>query len=393
MTHFRYLTAGESHGPELTAIIEGIPAGVPLASEDIGKQLARRQEGYGRGGRMAFEKDAAIVTSGVRFGKTMGGPIAMRLVNRAYEKDAANWPVVMSPEGDGAGVERITIPRPGHADLVGIQKYGFDDIRPVIERSSARETGARVAAGAVARQFLRALGVRIGGHVVRLGGVGYDGWEAIRATADPLAAVSAEHLADAADRSDVRCLDPDLSRRMVDLIKVRRKEGTSLGGIYEILVTGLPAGLGSYGHWDRKLDGRLAAAILGTQAMKGVEFGMGFEAGERPGHDVHDEITWDGDRYGRRTNRAGGLEGGMTTGQPILIRGVMKPIPTMLTPIRTVDIDTKETVDTRYERSDVCALPRAVVVIENVIAPILADAVLERFGGDSLDVIRSRWHG
>ena len=235
--------------------------------------------------------------------------------------------------------------------------------------------------------------MHIGGHVVRLGGVGYDGWEAIRATADPLAAVSAEHLADAADRSDVRCLDPDLTRRMVDLIKTRRKEGTSLGGIYEILVTGLPAGLGSYGHWDRKLDGRLAAAILGTQAMKGVEFGMGFESGERPGHEVHDEITWDHDRYGRRTNRAGGLEGGMTTGQPILIRGVMKPIPTMLTPIRTVDIDTKETVDTRYERSDVCALPRAVVVIENVIAPVLADAVLERFGGDSLDEIRSRWHG
>lgn len=393
MTHFRYLTAGESHGPELTTIVEGIPAGFRLTAEDIGRQLARRQEGYGRGGRMAFEKDAAILTSGVRFGKTMGGPIAMRLLNRAYEKDDANWPVVMAPEGDGAGVERITIPRPGHADLVGTQKFGFDDIRPVIERSSARETGARVAAGAVARQFLRELGVRIGGHVIRLGGIGYTGWDAIRATADTLAAVHAEHLADAADRSDVRCLDPDLSAQMVDLIKVRRKEGTSLGGVYEIVVTGLPAGLGSYTHWDRKLDGQLAAVILGTQAMKGVEFGMGFETGERPGHEVHDEITWEDGRYGRRTNRAGGLEGGMTTGAPLLIRGVMKPIPTMLNPIRTVDIDTKQVVDTRYERSDVCALPRAVVVIENIIAPVLANALMDRFGGDTIEAIRRHWNG
>jgi len=266
-------------------------------------------------------------------------------------------------------------------------------VRPVIERSSARETGARVAAGAVARQFLRQLGIQIGGHVIHLGGIGYADWDAIRAAADPLAVNGAERLGDAADASEVRCLDAALTDRMVELIKVRRKEGTSLGGMYEILVTGLPAGLGSYAHWDRKLDGQLAAAILGTQAMKGVEFGMGFEMGTRPGHEVHDEITWAGDRYGRRTNRAGGLEGGMSTGEPLIIRGVMKPIPTMLNPIKTVDIDTHEMVDTRYERSDVCALPRAVVVIENIIAPVIASAVLDKFGGDSLLEIQARFRG
>jgi len=393
MHHFRYLTAGESHGPELTTIVDGVPAGIPLSVEDVATQLARRQEGYGRGGRMAFEKDVPIITSGIRFGKTMGGPITMKLVNRAYEKDAANWPVTMAIDGDGDGVERITIPRPGHADLVGTQKFGFDDVRPVIERSSARETGARVAAGAVARQFLRQLGIQIGGHVIHLGGIGYADWDSIRAAADSLAATGAERLGDAADASEVRCLDPNLTDQMVERIKVRRKEGTSLGGMYEILVTGLPAGLGSYTHWDRKLDGQLAAAILGTQAMKGVEFGMGFEMGTRPGHEVHDEITWTGERYGRRTNRAGGLEGGMTTGEPLIIRGVMKPIPTMLNPIKTVDIDTHEMVDTRYERSDVCALPRAVVVIENIIAPVIASAVLDKFGGDSLTEIQSRFRG
>jgi len=393
MHHFRYLTAGESHGPELTTIIDGVPAGIPLTVDDVATQLARRQEGYGRGGRMAFEKDVPIVTSGIRFGKTMGGPITMKLVNRAYEKDEANWPVTMAIDGDGEGVERITIPRPGHADLVGTQKFGFDDVRPVIERSSARETGARVAAGAVARQFLRQLGIQIGGHVIHLGGIGYADWDSIRAAADALAATGAERLGDAADGSEVRCLDASLNARMVELIKVRRKEGTSLGGMYEIIVTGLPAGLGSYTHWDRKLDGQLAAAILGTQAMKGVEFGMGFEMGTRPGHEVHDEITWTGERYGRRTNRAGGLEGGMSTGEPLIIRGVMKPIPTMLNPIKTVDIDTHEMVDTRYERSDVCALPRAVVVIENIIAPVIASAVLDKFGGDSLAEIQNRFRG
>ncbi len=391
MERIRYLTAGESHGPELTGIIEGLPAGIPLSADDISLQLARRQEGYGRGGRMAFEKDIPTITSGIRFGHTTGAPIAMRLENRAYAKDAANWPVVMAHTGDGAGVERITIPRPGHADLVGARKFGFDEVRNVIERSSARETGMRVALGAVARQFLRQVGIRIGGHVTHLGGIGYDGWETLRTTADPLIEQNAEALHQAADASEVRCLDPTLSERMVALIKERRKQGTSLGGMWEVVVTGLPEGLGSYTHWDRKLDARIAAAVLGTQAMKGIEFGLGFEMGMRPGHEVHDEISWEGDRFGRKTNRAGGLEGGMTTGQPLLVRGVMKPIPTMVDPIKTVDMDTKQEVDTRYERSDVCALPRAVVVVENILAPVIAEAFLEKFGGDSLQEIQSRY--
>lgn len=387
----RYLTSGESHGPELTGIVEGIPAGVPVSVDDIALHLARRQEGYGRGGRMAFEKDVPKIHSGIRFGKTSGGPIAMSLVNRAYEKDAANWPVVMSVDGDGKDVERITIPRPGHADLVGTQKYRFNDVRPVIERSSARETGMRVACGAIARTLLKHLGIEIGGHVLQIGSVGYNNWEQIRAKADPFIEKGGEHLFRSADESEVRCLDESLSVAMVNEIKSCRKEGSSLGGIYEIVVTGVPAGLGSYVHWDRKLDGLLAQVIMGTQAMKGVEIGYGFESGRHPGAQVHDEITYNGETYSRRTNRAGGIEGGMSTGMPIIIRGVMKPIPTMLHPIKTVDIDTKEVVDTRYERSDVCALPRAVVVIENVIAPVIANAFLEKFGGDSLQEILERY--
>lgn len=388
---FRYFTAGESHGPALTGIVEGSPAGLHLTEDFIETHLARRQQGYGRGGRMAFEKDRAIIGSGVRFSKTTGAPISFSMVNRAFEKDKSNWPKVMAKEGERGDVEKITLPRPGHADLVGVQKYGFDDIRPVIERSSARETAMRVACCSVARRFLQELGVEIGGHVIQLGSVGYNAWEEIRALADPLAEKGAETVYKAADESDVRCLDDTLSEQMREEIKVRRKEGTSLGGIYEIIVTGLPAGLGSYVHWDRKLDGLLAQAILSTQAMKGVEIGFGFEAGRNPGHLVHDEIEWNG-RFSRKTNRAGGFEGGMTTGMPIILRGVMKPIPTMLKPLKTADLETKEEQDTRYERSDVCALPRAVVVAESVIAPVLANAILEKTGGDSMNEIVSRYN-
>lgn len=388
----RYLTSGESHGPELTGIIEGIPAGVPVSVDDVALQLARRQEGYGRGGRMAFEKDIPTIHSGIRFGQTSGGPIAISLENRAYLKDEANWPVVMSIDGDGNDVEKITVPRPGHADLVGTQKYRFDDIRPVIERSSARETGIRVACGAIARNFLNAVGIQIGGHVLRIGSIGYENWTEIRSISDSLVISGAENLFKKADESEVRCLDPKLSAAMVNEIKKRRKEGNSLGGVYEIIITGVPAGLGSYVHWDRKLDGLLAQVIMGTQAMKGVEIGLGFEAGGLPGSEVHDEIIYQNDKFMRKTNRAGGVEGGMSNGMPIIIHGVMKPIPTMLHPIDTVDINTKEVVDTRYERSDVCALPRAVVVIENVIAPVIANAFLEKFGGDSLNEILERYN-
>lgn len=345
---------------------------------------------------MAWEKDLVSISSGVRFGKTMGGPVTFSLENRAWEKDEANWPFTMSvaPVDDEQGVERITLPRPGHADLVGVQKFRFNDIRPVIERSSARETAARVACCAAARIFLKELGIEIGGHVVRIGSEGYSSWEAIREAADSLAGNGAESLFKRADESEVRCLDDGLTGRMVDLIKKIRKEGSSLGGIYEIVITGLPPGLGSYVHWDRKLDAQIAQAILSIQAMKGVQIGLGFEAGARDGRRVHDPIIADANiagGFGRSSNQAGGLEGGVTTGQPVIVQGVMKPIPTMLKPLGTVDIESGEATLTRYERSDVCALPRAVVVAECVLAPVIANAVLEKTGGDSIEEIKERF--
>lgn len=387
----RYFTAGESHGPQLNGIVEGIPAGLEITEEYIEQHLVRRQQGYGRGGRMAFEKDHATFTSGVRFSKTTGAPISLSMINRAFKKDKDNWPKVMAIDGSRGDVESITLPRPGHADLVGLQKYQFDDIRPVIERSSARETAMRVACCSLARKFLKDLGIEIGGHVIQIGSVGYESWDEVREISDELSLSGAESIYQRADLSEVRCLDEDLSDLMREEIKMRRKEGTSLGGIYEIIVTGLPAGLGSYVQWDRKIDGQLAQAILSTQAMKGVEIGLGFEAGKTHGHEVHDEIIYEGEAFQRRTNRAGGIEGGMTTGMPIILRGVMKPIPTMLKPLKTADIDTKIEQDTRYERSDVCALPRAVVVAESVIAPVLANAVLEKFGGDSMKEVLERF--
>ncbi len=387
----RYLTAGESHGPALTGIVEGVPAGLPITEDDLAMHLARRQKGYGRGGRMAFEKDRAIFNSGIRFGKTMGGPIAMILENRAFQKDDAGWPTVMNKETEADGIEKITLPRPGHADLVGAQKFRFDDIRPVIERSSARETAMRVACCGVARQFLKYFGIEIGGHVIQIGKVGYSDWDSVRKITDPIYKNGAENVFQVADESDVRCLDESLSAEMREEIKIQRKAGSSLGGIYEIIVTGLPAGLGSFTHWDKKLDGQIAQAIMGTQAMKGVEVGLGFEAAKRDGQNVHDEITHDGSDFNRKTNRMGGIEGGMSTGMPLIIRGAMKPIPTMLNPLSTVDMNSLDETETRYERSDVCALPRAVVVAESVIAPVLANAFLEKFGGDSISEIEERY--
>lgn len=388
----RYLTAGESHGPQLTGIVEGVPAGLPITEDEIALHLARRQKGYGRGGRMAFEKDRAEISSGVRFGKTTGAPIAMQMPNRAHEKDDSNWPKVLAKEGDGKDVEKITVPRPGHADLTGVQKYRYDDIRPAIERSSARETAMRVACSSIARKFLKHFGIEIGGHVTRIGSVGYENsWEDVREIVDPLAEQGAETIFEKSDESPVRCLDEELTQEMRQLIIKRRKEGSSLGGHWEVIVTGLPEGLGSFVHWDRKLEGQIAQAVMGTQAMKGVEIGQGFESGRRHGQVVHDEIMYEDDTYKRKSNRMGGLEGGVTTGMPLIIRGVMKPIPTMLTPIDTVDIKTKEKKDTRYERSDVCALPRAIVVMESVIAPVLANAFLKKFGGDSIEEIEERY--
>jgi chorismate synthase len=386
----RYLTAGESHGEALIGIVEGVPAGVPLLADDVNTHLARRWLGFGRGGRAKFEKDLVHIYSGVRFSKTMGGPIALRLDNEAYQKDKSGWPEVMAIGGAGEGVERITLPRPGHADLVGVQKYRFDDIRPVIDRSSARETAMRVACCTIARQFLKQVGIEIGSHVVRIGEVGYGDASEWRAIVDDAVAGGAEGLNHMADTSEVRMLDPDYSARCIEHIKEIKQQGDSLGGQYEVIVTGVPPGLGSYVQWDRKLDGLLAQAILSIQAQKAVEIGDGVAAARTPGSRFHDPIDKNGEGYPRRSNHAGGIEGGMSNGMPIVIRGFMKPIPTLIKPLGTVDIATGESMPTRYERSDVTSVPAASTVAEAVVAVTIANAFLEKFGGDSLEEILER---
>jgi chorismate synthase len=394
----RYLTAGESHGVALVGIVEGCPAGVPLAAADLDEHLARRWLGFGRGGRAKLERDRVQIDSGVRFGHTMGSPIALRLENAVHAKDRAGWPEVMAVEGSGEGIEPITLPRPGHADLVGTQKYGFraadgrPDVRPVIERASARETAMRVACCSVARQLLRQLGIEVGSHVVRIGEAGHDDTEAWRETVGALLAEGgARALYEAADASEVRMLDPELSARAVDHVVATRKAGDSLGGVYEVVVTGVPAGLGSYVHWDRRLDGQLAQAILSIQGQKAVEVGDGFVAGRLPGSAVHDPIEAGADGgYSRASNRAGGIEGGVTTGQPIVVRGTMKPIPTLIQPLGTVDLATGEPQPTRYERSDVTSVPAASTVAEATVAFVVATTLLEKFGGDTLDEVAER---
>ena len=386
----RYLTAGESHGEALVGIVEGIPAGVPLLADDINTHLARRWLGFGRGGRAKFEKDLVHIYSGVRFSKTMGGPIALRLDNEAYQKDKSGWPEVMALEGTGDGVERITLPRPGHADLVGVQKYRFDDIRPVIDRSSARETAMRVACCTIARQFLKQVGIEIGSHVLRIGEVGYDDATPWRERVEAIIAGGAEGLNRIADASEVRMLDPEYAARCIEHIKDIKQQGDSLGGQYEVIVTGVPPGLGSYVQWDRKLDGLLAQAILSIQAQKAVEIGDGVAAARTPGSRFHDPIDKNGAGYPRRSNHAGGIEGGMSNGMPIVIRGFMKPIPTLIKPLGTVDIASGESMPTRYERSDVTSVPAASTVAEAVVAVTIANAFLEKFGGDSLAEILER---
>lgn len=383
MSTLRFTTAGESHGPALVAVVEGLPAGLPIDSEAIDAELRRRQGGYGRGGRMRIESDRAEVLSGVRHGESLGSPIALLIHNRDWE----NWTVAMSarpvaPETDESEFRRVHLPRPGHADLVGMLKYHRTDARDVLERASARETAARVAAGALAKRLLAELGVSIGSHVVELGGIRADG-------VDP----PPSELNAAADPSPVRCLDPEAEGRMIDAIDEAKRNGDTLGGVFEVVVTGAPAGLGSHVSWDRKLDGRLAGALMSIQAIKGVEIGMGFAAGARPGSAVHDEIVADpgapkGGGYGRTRNHAGGLEGGITTGQPLIMRAAMKPISTLMRPLRTVDVRTGEPGAAVRERSDVCALPAAGVVGEAMVALVLAAAVLEKFGGDSMVELR-----
>ncbi|GIV57317.1 MAG: chorismate synthase [Rhodothermaceae bacterium] len=386
----RYLTAGESHGEALIGIVEGMPAGVPLVPSDIDEHLARRWLGFGRGGRAKFEQDRVHIYAGVRFSRTMGSPIALRIDNAAYHRDRSGWPEVMAVEGTGEGVAPVTLPRPGHADLVGVQKYRLDDIRPVIERSSARETAMRVACCSVARRLLKELGIEVGSHVVRIGAVGYERPEDWRERVEALVADGAEALYRAADASEVRMLDPDLSARCVEHIREVKKAGDALGGIYEVVVTGVPPGLGSYVQWDRRLDGQLAQAILSIQAQKAVEVGDGIEAAYRPGSQVHDPIVLEGGRYRRRSNHAGGIEGGVSNGMPIVVRGYMKPIPTLIKPLDTVDIATGEARPTRYERSDVTSVPAASTVAEATVALVIANAILEKYGGDHLDEIRER---
>jgi chorismate synthase len=383
MKRLSFHTAGESHGRALTAVIEGIPAGLSLQmARDVDPELARRQGGYGRGRRMQIETDKADLLNGVRLGETLGSPISMVIWNRDWE----NWTVAMShsppePDVNPKALRPHYLPRPGHADLVGVLKYDRRDVRDILERASARETAARVACAAVAKKLLAEFGVRVGSHILSIGSV--------HASVTDLP----EDLNPAADASPVRCLDEGAAERMMGEIDDAKERGDTLGGVFEVVATGLPVGLGSYVSWDRKLDGRLAGAVMSIHAVKGVEIGIGFEGAVRPGSEVHDPIVRAADKpragfIGRASNRAGGLEGGVTTGEPLFVRGAMKPISTLRKPLASVDLRDGSPGDAAVERSDVCAVPAAGVVGEAMVALVLADAFLEKFGGDSVREVR-----
>jgi len=390
----RYLTAGESHGEAIVGVLEGVPAQLPLAPDDINEHLARRWLGYGRGGRSKIENDKVHIYSGIRFSETLGSPISFRIDNGAYEKDKAGWPEKMAIEGEPPeDLEKVTMPRPGHADLAGMQKYELDDMRPAIDRSSARETAMRVACCSVARRLLNEFGIEVGSHVVSIGDVGFDEPEewADRRNALLEEGGGASALYEAADESATRMLDDDMTERCVDHIDQTKKERDSLGGVYEVVVTGVPPGLGSYVHWDRRLDGQLVQAICSIQAQKAAEVGDGFFNAKRRGSQVHDPIETrdDGERaYPRRTNHAGGTEGGTSTGMPLIVRGYMKPIPTLIKPLDSVDTATGEPQPTRYERSDITSVPAASTVAEATVAYTVANAFLRKYGGDSVPEIR-----
>lgn len=381
MGALRYLTAGESHGEALIGILEGLPAGLPLLAQDIDAQLERRQKGHGRSVRQQIERDAARILSGVRHGLTMGSPVALLIENRV----AADWSDEMAV-APGPGAQRpLTVPRPGHADLAGALKYGFtSDLRPVLERASARETAMRVALGAIARRLLAEVGVEIASFVVSIGSV-----DAPAASVPQDVAALAE-LRLRADASAVRCLDADASAAMIAAIDAARDDRDSVGGVVEIVACGVPAGLGSHVHWDRKLDARLAAALMSMQAAKGVEIGDGFTSARRRGSEAHDEIGHDGSCFTRGTNRAGGIEGGMSNGQPLRLRVAKKPISTLMRPLSSVDMSTKQPALAHVERADTCAVPALGVIAEACVALTLADALLECFGGDNLAELRER---
>ena len=368
MSHLRFVTGGESHGAALTAILDGMPAGLRLTRAAIDAQLARRQRGYGRGDRMKIETDHALVLSGLRFGETLGSPITLQVVNR----DFANWTERMDPFGTPAG-PKVTAVRPGHADLTGVLKYERTDARDILERSSARETTMRVAVGAVCRQLLAALDVTVASHVTEIGGVTVD-----------RAAIRDEDIG-VTNSADLNCCDPAAEAHMKARIDEAKAAGDTLGGVFEIVVRGLPIGLGSHTQWDRRLDGQIAGALMSIQAIKGVEIGAGFRCAHLPGSEIHDELFMgtDGHPY-RKTNRAGGIEGGMTNGETLVVRAAMKPIPTLMAPLRTVDIVTYNEVSASKERSDACAVPAASVVGEAMISFVLADAICTQFHADTM---------
>lgn len=374
----RYLTAGESHGKQLTTIIEGVPSKLPLTQEDINTSLLRRQGGYGRGKRMEIEKDLVEIASGVRHGYTLGSPITLVIKN----DDFKHWEDIMGedPIEKNKKIRRVVSrPRPGHADLNGALKYGHRDMRNVLERSSARETAARVAAGAVAKKLLQQLGIEIIGYVREIAG--------IKAQED--ISLDMKDMKNTIAQSPVKTLDRSVEQKMMQAIDQAKKDGDSIGGIVEVCATGMPPGIGSHVHYDRKLDGRIAGSVVSINAFKGVEFGIGFDATRKNGSQVHDEIAWDKDKgYYRKTNRLGGFEGGMTTGMPIVVKGAMKPIPTLYKPLKSVDIETKEPFNASIERSDSCAVPAASVVMEHVVAFELARALTEQFPSDQLPVMK-----
>lgn len=384
----RFLTAGESHGKELTVIVEGLPSDLYVNKEEIDIELARRQSGYGRGMRMKIEKDEVEITSGVRYGKTLGSPVTMKIINRDFE----NWQDKMSATPVKNRAEKITIPRPGHADLTGTFKYNYDDIRNSIERSSARETAARVAAGAIAKILLYNFDISVGSFVESIGGI----YPTDSALKNMLERFDPElmHITDLtkiADKSDVRVLENRQEEKIIRKIKQAKKKGDTLGGTVIVAAEGVPLGLGTFVHYDRRLDTAIASAIMSINAIKGVEIGAGFEAANKPGSEVHDEITYDGNSFGRKTNRAGGIEGGISTGLPIIIRAAMKPIATLMSPIESVDLKTLKPVDARRERSDFVAVPACAVICEAMTAWTIADFFLQKFSGDSMEDIKSSY--
>ena len=376
MNRITFLTAGESHGKGAVGIIDGIPAGLEINEDYIENELSRRQKGYGRGGRMKIEQDRAEIYCGVRHGKTLGSPIGLILPN----KDWKNWINKMSTDSTDKIVKKITLPRPGHADLAGVQKYDFKDIRNVLERSSARETAIRVALGTICKKLLKEFGILVGSRVIQIGKA--------KDITNIQKNILPEELSKLADKSPVRCLDKKIEKDMIRIIEQAKNEGDSIGGIFEIIATGLPYGIGSYTQWNKKLQAKIAQTIMSINAFKGIEIGMGFKQAEEPGSNVHDEIGWNGKKYIRYSNNAGGIEGGMSNAQPIIIRCVMKPIPTLIKPLRSIDINTKEKKLAHKERTDSCSVPAASIIAESMLCFSLADSLLEKFGGDSIEQIK-----